>query len=301
MRQWGTGAALLLAACCVIGLSHGKLSPLPRTAADESYLPDPAMAKLTSFGFDALLADFYWLQAVQLLGGPEGARGKSHRIGALVDLVTRLNPRVDHPYRFAALWMTDDLAAVHKANVLIQRGIEAHPDDWRNHFHLAFNYFFFLGENQRAAEVLATAVVLPRAPVYLGRLAARLRSDRGGLSAASAFLATLLQGAEDPQAREAYEQALQQVETERLARVLDRARQTFRERHARDIVSIDELVTVSPSVLERLPPDPFGSGWDLNKEGVIVSSGIGYRYVPQIDATNRQRIRQTTEGRTSGG
>lgn len=296
MRSWGRATALLVLAGCCIAFSHGHLSPLPRVQDDERFLPEPATAKLTSFGFHALLADIYWLQAVQLLGGPRGAVGKSHQIGALVDLVTYLNPRVGHPYRFAALWMTDDEAAIRKANRLLERGIEAHPKDWRNRFYLAFNHFFYLGDNRRAAEVLSPAVSLPGAPVYLGRLVARLQSDRQGLDASSAFLSTLLRESEDSRAREVYESALQEIETERRARVLDRGREEFRERHARDIVSVEELVTVSPAVFRSLPPDPYARGWELDEEGVIVSAGLGRRYAPNIDATNRLRIQQVRQG-----
>ncbi len=292
MVGWGSRLVLLLAAGTAIGASHAQLPAEPRTNRGEGYLPDATTAKLFSAGFDALLADAYWLQAVQLGGGRGGPVGQSHRIGALVDLVTDLNPRVDHPYRFAALWMTDDLAAVRKANELLERGIEAHPGEWRNRFYLAFNHFFYLGENERAADILAGAVHLEDAPRYLGSLAARLRSDREGLAAAAAFVATLLRGTDeaDTRTRQIYEWTLKEIETERRARLLDRARAAFRERHGRDIERVEELASGSAPVLRALPAEPFGEGWALDAAGVIVSARLGHRYEPQIDLTNRQRV-----------
>lgn len=292
MRARGGRVVLLMVAFCCIGISHGRLSPLPRSGQEPGYLPDPTTAKLYSVGFDALLADFYWLQAVQIAGGRQGPTGQSQRIGALVDLVTQLNPLVDHPYRFAALWMTDDLDAIRQANELLERSIETHPDEWRNRFYLAFNLFFYLGENEQAADVLAGAVSLPRAPTYLGRLAARLRSDRDGLDASAAFLATLLDATSDPYAHAMYEQALDEIEAERRARVLDRGREAFKQRHGRDIASVGELLSGSPPILRALPPDPYGKGWELDAQGVIVSTGLGHRYEPQIDLVNQRRVKE---------
>ncbi len=303
MRGWMGKAALLLLASCCIGFSHAQLSPLPKTTqGEESYLPDPDAAKLTSLGFDVLLSDFYWLQAVQIAGGEKGPYGQSHRIGALIDLVTALNPKVSHPYRFAALWMTDDLNAVRTANRLLERGIEAHPEDWRQRFYLAFNHFFYLGENERAAEVLTPAIHLEGAPAYLGGLAARLRSDREGLDAAEAFLTGLLKGAEDDRTYQMYEWALKEIKTERHARILDQAREVFRERQGRDIESIDELVHTAPPVLRLLPPEPFGEGWKINEDGVIVSAKLRHRYVPKIDGTSRgiiNKMKKNTAEETS--
>ena len=53
--------------------------------------------------------------------------GRNELIGRLIDVVTTLDPWVGHPYRFAALWMTDDESAVRKANELLERGIAHHP------------------------------------------------------------------------------------------------------------------------------------------------------------------------------
>ena len=35
----------------------------------EAFVPDPALAKLMALGFDSVVADYYWLQAIQAIGG----------------------------------------------------------------------------------------------------------------------------------------------------------------------------------------------------------------------------------------
>jgi len=299
------GAALSIAGA--IALAGARLPDAPAHAGDVAFVPEPGAAKLAAFGFDALLGDYYWMRAVQIVGSPEGPVGRSHHLGRLIDVVTTLDPWVGHAYRFAAVWMIDDEPAVRHANAILERGIAHHPGDWRNHFYLAFNHFFYLGENGAAAAVLEPALGLPGAPRYLGRLVARLRSEASGgeIDAAAAFLSELLRQTEDPFAKAEYEKALDEIETERRARGLDAARAEFQRRHGRDIAGVEDLVQVKPPVLRALPPEPHGWEWTLDPEsGQIVSSYVGHRYQVRIDGTNRMllerfRARSQTTGEES--
>ena len=301
---WRRGAAAL-ALVGAIGWAAAQLPDAPVEAGEASFVPEPELARLAALGFESLLGDYYWMRAVQIVGSTEGPVGRSHQIGRLIDVVTTLDPWVDHPYRFAALWMTDDEPAVRYANALLERGIAHHPDNWLNRFHLGFNHFFYFGEADEAAAVLEPAVHLQGAPRYLGRLVARLRSDAGGgeLEAAAAFLNELLRQNSDPFVQAEYEKALDEIEAERRARLLDAARREFEKRHGRDIRRVAELVQVPPPVLRRLPPEPHGFEWEIDAEtGLIVSSYIGHRYQVRIDGTNRQLLeRFHTRSKQPGG
>ena len=289
---WKRGAAAL-AIVASIALAGAHLPDAPAHTGDVAFVPEPRLAELAAFGFDALLGDYYWLQAVQIVGRDEGPAGRSDHLGRLVDVVTTLDPWVDHAYRFAAVWMTDDEAAVRHANAILERGIAHHPDEWRNRFHLGFNHFFYLGENTQAADALAPAVGLPGAPRYLGRLAARLRSEGSGgeLESAAAFLHELRRQTPDPYAAAEYEKALDEIEAERRARQLDLARAEFNRRQGHDIEHVEDLVRVSPPVLHALPKEPHGFEWTLDPENRrIVSSYPGHRYQVRIDATNRKLL-----------
>jgi tetratricopeptide (TPR) repeat protein len=282
-----------LAIVASIALAGARLPDAPAHTGDVAFVPEPGAAKLAAFGFDAVLGDYYWLQAVQIVGSAEGPIGKSHHLGRLIDVVTALDPWVGHAYRFAAVWMTDDEAAVRHANAILERGIAHHPEDWRNRFYLGFNRFFYLGENTEAAAALTPALSLPGAPRYLGRLAARLRSQGNGgeLESAAAFLHELRRQTPDPFAQAEYERALDEIEAERRARRLDLARNEFQRRHGRDIERVEDLVRVPPAVLRALPPEPHGFEWTLDPEsGQILSSYLGHRYQVRIDATNRKLL-----------
>ena len=122
--------ALLIVSVGCVGWAHAQL-PIERPAGDAiGFVPDPRPVRALAFGFDALLADFHWLEAVQVVGGaPRVDHDRAEYLGKLVDVVTTLNPEVDHPYRFAAIWLTHDEAQVRESIRLLRRGIAHHPED----------------------------------------------------------------------------------------------------------------------------------------------------------------------------
>jgi hypothetical protein len=260
----------------------------------EIFVPDPTQARYTTLGFDTVASDYYWLMAVQLLGNARAdVGGKTPLVARLIDVVTTLDPWVGHPYRFAGVWLTDSLESVLAANRLLERGIAYHPREWRNRHYLGFNHFFYLGDVREAADVLESAVGLPKAPRYLGGLVAKMRADHDGLDTSASYLASLAANAEDPYTRAEYLKALDEIQTETRARILDQARERYRQRNGRDISRVVDLLLGEEPVLRGLPPahPTFHEfRWELDPEtGEIVSSFYEARYEPQIQRSDRER------------
>lgn len=294
--RWFAAALLMLAMAAV----HAAMPATTRAERGEAFIPSPGLAKLGALGFDAVLADFYWLWAVQIVGHTDTDPSQySLELGRLIDVVTTLDPWVDHPYRFAAVWLVDKEESVRTANRLLQRGIDHHPDEWRNRYHLGFNHFFFLQEHQEAAEALEPAIHLEGAPAYLPRLVARLRSESADLEAAAVFLSELAAETPDPGAKSYYYGALDEIEVERSARILDRAREEYKQRHGRDIEDVWDLVVGIPPILSTLPSAEPGSlppglrrgaKWEIDQEsGRLESSHYGRRYELNVHPVDRKR------------
>ena len=300
LLQRAVPVATLLVALLVTGVAHQAMDTDLKLDRGGIFVPEPSHVGAATLGFDGILSDYYWLMVVQLVGGDEGL-GKLDRttVGRLIDVVTTLDPWVGHAYRFAAVWLTDTRENVLTANRLLRRGIEHHPTEWRNRHYLGFNHFFYLGDDAAAADILEPVVNLPGAPRYIGSLVAKLRQQSGGLEKAGVFLEGLAGSTQDPYARAEYLKALDEVATERNARLLDRARVLFVERTGRDIERVGELVDPPMPVLRRLPPahPHFADfGWELSEEtGEIVSAFYGARYRPhehEIDRQRRERWRK---------
>lgn len=293
---------ILVLAAATTGMAHARLDTRTHQGPAELHVPEPRRAKLSALGFEPVLADFYWVRGLHLVGGWQGRQDYGDVVGKVVDLVTTLDPWVDHPYRFAAVWMTHDLDEVRRANALLRRGISYHPQDWRDRFHLAYNKFFYLLDNAGAAETLAPAIHMEGAPTYLGAFDVRLRADGGDLDTAAHFLEALIQDAPDEYARAEYLKAHDEIETERRARYLDRARVAFWERNGRDIRDPAELWSGPHRVIERAPPahpNFRGFKWILDpKTNEIVSSFYRSRYrlhITESDAALRERWRKQLE------
>jgi len=281
--------------------AHQHVEYVPPAERSEVYLPKPGLAKIAALGFDSAVSDYYWIQAMYAVGA---ARRDPSRfapyIGKIIDVVTTLDPWVEHPYRFAAVWLTDSPDSVRKANELLLRAIEYHPEDWRNYFYLGFNQFFFLEENELAAETLEKAIQREGSPVYLPRLVARLRSESADIEAASVFLQEMLQDTPDEEAAAVYQGALDEIAVERMARVLDRARKAYETLHGRDIEKVEDLLLGEHPILNSLPPAvpaemPLAlrgnEKWYIDSESKsITSSYYDHRYKMNINQAARDKV-----------
>ncbi|MCG8588203.1 MAG: hypothetical protein MJE66_02850 [Proteobacteria bacterium] len=289
MIRYGACAVLLIAAVAFV---HPRVPITAIADRGEEFVPRPGVAKAAAMGFEAVLADYYWLQAVQVVGASRDDPSQhAPQLGRYIEVVTTLNPHVSHPYRFAAVWLTDSPESVRKANQLLRKANQYHPEDWRNYFYLAFNLFFYFGENEQAAEVLGPMLDLDGVPVYLRRLHARLAADGSNLEVAKSFLLELHRGAVDEKERVQYELALEEIETEERARFLDAAREEYKRRHSRDIRRPEDLMTGPGRVLRELPPEPHGWEWQLAPEtGEIVSSYYRKRYQVHMSGWDAKRL-----------
>ena len=288
--------ALAMAAAALVGFVHGQMDTSSAAEQGRLRVPDAGKAKALALGFEPVIADYYWVQAIQMVGGVERVPGRGEQVGDLIELVTTLDPWVDHPYRFAALWLTESADEVRRANEILAKGIAYHPDEWRNRFYLGYNHFFYLEDNQQAADILESALAYPEAPDYLGAFVTRLRASVDSLDTAALFLQQLIGSTDDEYARAGYLKAFDEIETERRARILDQARDLFRKRHGRDIESPEELWAGPLRVMPVMPPPhPHFEGffWELEEEsGEIVSSFYGTRYRVHVHMADERRRRK---------
>ncbi len=274
---------LVLVSCFAMAATHQAVKPPTRAEQGELFVPRPQVARASALGFHSVIADYYWLRAVQIVGGALRPEAEGRILGQLIDVVTTLDPHVSHPYRFAAVWLTGSREDVLQANRLLERSLEPHPDEWRNRFYLGFNHFYYLGEDAKAAEAIEAASQLPKAPDYLGRLAARLKAGSAGLDVSEAWLRQLVEQTEDGYLRAGYLRAIDEINTERRAQVLDTARELYKQRNGRDIEAVEDLLEGPNPVLSALPDQVHDADWVLDERtGRIVSSFYGYRYEPQF-------------------
>jgi len=129
---------------------------------------------------------------------------------------------------------------------------------------------------------------------------ARLRSETADIEAAEVFLAEMVENAPNEDAVATYQGALDEIEVERKARFLDRARDAYRKLHGRDIEAVEDLIEGDHPILADLPaavPDEMPMAlrgdekWIVDsKTGAIVSTYYGHRYELNINEFARDQL-----------
>ena len=59
---------------------HQQIPSTPAASREEVFLPRPELARLASLGFNAVMSDYYWIQAIYKVGGTRDRLTSSHPI-----------------------------------------------------------------------------------------------------------------------------------------------------------------------------------------------------------------------------
>ncbi len=141
-------------------------------------LPSPDDAKLSTLGFDQLMADMYWLAFINY-EGDTAARGKDNfrHCSEYLDLITGLDPHFLQPYWFCAFSVGADQKRPDLADKIIRRGLETNPNNWYLPYIAGLNMYLFAHNEKQAAKYYRQAARFPEAPHWLAGQAAILESE----------------------------------------------------------------------------------------------------------------------------
>jgi hypothetical protein len=267
--------ALLAFLCFLAGALQAYLRdlrlPLKRRggASDLIYLPSPQQARLLSLGFTSVVADYYWVKALQYFTDPSQSVNDFKNLADFLDLVVGLDPDYQYAYKFAGISVPYDAGRLNWKNTLratsfLERGVQRFPGDWQLHFLLGYNLLNFHDRPTEAAEHFGIAARLPGAPTYLHAFAARVFSAGGALERAIAFTQETIRTSHDPEIVQMMTKRLNDLLTERELQRIERAAREFHAREGRMPKDLRELLAES-----RIPPPPRGF-W-LDARGVAHS------------------------------
>ncbi len=269
------GGAIGLAALLAVGRANGRALSEGRVRSVAAvHLPDAQTVRLLAPGFDQLSADYFWLAAIQYFGEPTNEREEYRALGSYLDLTTELDPRFCYAYVFGGSAMpfhridgrwSSTGATIH----LLKRGAEQCPAEWRIHFLLGYSLFTFTDDYEGAAREIQRAAALPRAPRYLGSLAARLYSQGGDLEKALSFAIARLRSETDPFAISEMKKRIAQIELELDLRLLRAAAKAYEVRRGAPLRNLRDLVAAG--LLRDIPDDPMGGSFFLDESGTVAS------------------------------
>ncbi len=224
---WGTREAALVAVV-VFGLTlvvalaryaeaHPAPDPTAHLETEELYVT-PQAARCMSLGFNAVVADWYWLRTLQYVGRKmnnyQGAIRlddlsplRIRQLAPLLDHAATLDPQFTAVYEYGAMILpaVDADAAVR----LLRKGIEANPLAWRLYHHLGYIHWQ-RGQFREASETYAAGARVPGALAWMQVMAAQMQVRGGSREVAREIYRRMYTEAGDEQVKTmAFERLLQ--------------------------------------------------------------------------------------------
>lgn len=271
--------ALLVLGAFVVALQALRDRRFPPAAASEEllYVRSPAVLKRLALSFDAVLADVYWIRAIQYYGGTRlsAETDKNYELlYPLLDLTTSLDPEFSIAYRFGAFFLSEEKPGgadrPDLAIRLLDKAMLAHPDRWEYPYDVAFVYYRE-GDYQTAAEWFLRASERPGATPWLKPLAAVVLGGSGDTASARVLWRTLLDS-ETEWMRRTAEHRLTQLDAIDQVAELERLTAAYERRFGVPPAGWQDMMRAG--MLRGIPLDPAGHPYVLRAGGdVTVSNG----------------------------
>ena len=233
------------------------------------YVPTGGVLQRMALSFDALLADVYWIRAIQHYGGTkrsEGADKQYDLLYPLLDITTSLDPRFNIAYRFGAIFLTEAYpngpGRPDQAIDLLQKGVHHMPEKWQYLHDIGFVYYWWIHDYQQATEWFRRAGDVPGSPWWLASLAAHTLAEGGSREASRMLWSGLYESADNDWIRNDALRRLTQLRVLDEIDELTAAVRAFEQRTAGLPASWQDLIRAG--LLPAAPVDPAGFPYQLD-------------------------------------
>ncbi|HEX9919523.1 MAG TPA: hypothetical protein VGA87_10165 [Pyrinomonadaceae bacterium] len=289
--------ALVAVVVCGLGVSAGLARWLDsrahalaarRAAASEELYLKPEQARRLSLGFNAFVADWYWMRALQYVGRKVTAHEGAIQIddlsalnlkilAPLLENATTLDPQFLVAYEYGAIVLP--AVDVEAAVKLVRKGIAANPQAWRLYSYLGYIYWQ-QNRFQEASETYAAASRIPGAPAWLSSMSAQMATKGGSRETARAIYQNMYRQTDDEQMKKLSLARLLQLQT---LDEMDTLRALLDTHRARTGVCPREWRAVAPLLRQRAarfqfdasaaPLDPSGVPYVIRQDNCEVELG----------------------------
>lgn len=240
---------LLVALYLVVWTAQGQKAEW----ADYYLAPSmPAPLLRIATGYASHMASFGLFVKVAIFSGT--SRGQQDKIrfaesmAQNFEVMTEIYPKFGDAYIYCQSFLaplSPEYAL--RTNDILDRAVNHLPDRLYFPFFQGFNYYFYLEQPQKAAEVYFELAKKPGAPTWYGRLAGKLMAQEGNLQVGRNMILMMLKAEQDEIMREQYRSSLRDFDK---ALVVQGFLAKFKVERGREARSLDDLV---PGYLSALP------------------------------------------------
>jgi hypothetical protein len=187
-----------------------------RVVEEALYLPSGKTVKKLSIGFDGLVSDMYWIRSVQYFGGKvvhgalkSDSNERFDLLYPLLDITTTLDPQYIVAYQFGGMFVAD-YASKENAIKLLERGIQANPNEWRLQQYLGLIYWKDK-DYLKASEAFKNGSEVPGAPSFMHVMAAQMLVEGGSRATARQMFLQVYNTTDDKQIKESMAAKLERI------------------------------------------------------------------------------------------
>lgn len=135
-----------------------------RSVEGSLYLSSSSLRKV-SLGYNELMADVYWLRALQYFGNKKPTEQNPDLLYHYFDIITDLDPKFVNAYRYGGTFLAEPppfgLGYTKKGIELFDKGRKNNPDNYRLPLEEAFIYYFYAKDYEEAADLFKEASEKP--------------------------------------------------------------------------------------------------------------------------------------------
>lgn len=296
MKPLVTLVLMLAGLGTVASLSEPPREP-PRGPYQAPLLPRLEMLQVLGAGQRSLVADYYWLQAIQATGKAGSSTEPTRYLDLFyyADLVTDLDPKFYKVYTFSGNTIPTNLGRETWVNTaesrkILEKGVKNFPDDSTLRLYLAYNLSYFFNEHAAATEHLRIAASLPNVNKFVPEIATRMLAYNRRYDAALAMVKSFRDNETDPEMQRLFDERIQEIYREQVLTQVDDAIVAFKKREGQLPQQLSDLLKHGD--LPAIPTDPMGGVIYITKEGKSASTSSSLRLEP-IDY--RKRVRDEEE------
>lgn len=256
----------------------------PAPARTVLYVRSADAVRRMALSYSAVLADVYWIRALQYYGGARLASGAKDYslLYPLLDITTTLDSRFQLAYRFGAIFLAENYPGgagrPDLAVALLEKGIRADPSRWRYLQDIGFVYYWWVGDYQQAGAWFEKSAAVPGAPWWMKSLAAVTRAQGGDRRRSRVLWQSLLAGADNDWLRTNARWRLQQLDALDQIDQLQAVVRLYASRTGGFPASLEALVRAG--YLRWAPVDPAGTPYVVDAQTGVVLLGAGSPLAP---------------------
>lgn len=266
--------AALIAAAVGFEVLRDRWYGDPQPAGNVLYVRSGDAVKRMALSYSAVLADVYWIRALQYYGGARLSAGKKDYtlLYPLLDIATTLDPLFQLAYRFGAIFLAENYPGgagrPDRAVALLEKGVRNQPANWRYLQDIGFVYYWWGGDYRQAARWFEKSAQVPGAPWWMKSLAAVTLAQGGDRYSSRLLWQSLLAGADNDWLRNEARRRLSQLDALDEIDRLQAAVRLYASRTGTFPAALDVLVR--SGYLRWVPTDPLGHPYVIDAQTGVV-------------------------------